>query len=139
MLSLLPFLFKKWLVWLSFWIRFLAASKLLTPENYQTFPIFRIICVLKHSSKVLTSIPNKICMSTTKHLLVLKGWSSSLKAHQKELGVVSHPNVSISRVKWVRVLQHFYEKNTIVFVSQEVEINSEETFIYALAFPHDIS
>ena len=78
-------------------------------------------------------------MSAKKHLLVLKGWSSSLKAHQKELGVVSHPNVSISRVKWVRILQHFYEKNTIVFVSQEVEINSEETFIYALAFPHDIS
>jgi hypothetical protein len=31
--------------------------------------------------------------------LVLKGWSSSLKAHQKELGVVPNPNVSISRVK----------------------------------------
>ena len=47
-----------------------------------------------------------------------KGLVFFFKAHQKELGVVSHPNVSISRVKWVSILQHFYEKNTIVFASQ---------------------
>jgi hypothetical protein len=76
------------------------APYLLASENYKRFPLFRIICVLEHSSQdPRSNAKQNSIYFYIKTSLVLKGWSSSLKTHQKELGVVPNPNVSISRVK----------------------------------------